>query len=78
MSVLFDGTFVGKAGHLRGSPFTVTVDDEGDGAANDLQGPLVMNYIRAMTKDVKDYSTALKSNKYPDELNLVKVKERQC
>ena len=79
--VTFDGTFAGKKGHLRGSPFTVNVEDEGDAMDNDLQGQLVMNYIMEMTKEVKKYSTeALSVLKKPipkEDLDpLVKVKEK--
>jgi dynein heavy chain len=82
LSVVFKGTFQGKAGQIRGSPFRINVlgSGEGDQINNDLNGPLVMEYIRRQIKEVKDYSTnSLKSLKKiipKDEVDaLIKVKE---
>jgi len=83
VAVKFDGTFMGKAGHIRGSPFRVTVAT-GEGAAdattNDVNGPLVMESIRTQNKNAKDYCTnSIKSLKKvipKDEVEaLIKVKE---
>lgn len=80
LSVRFAGTFQGKAGEVRGSPFRVTVADEGDSLANELNGPLVMENIRKKIKDTKDFSTnsikSLKKTIPKDEVDaLIKVKE---
>jgi len=80
VSVKFEGTFMGKAGPVRGSPFRVTVAETGDGVANELNGPLLMERIRKQIKDAKDYSTnSLKSLKKAipkEDLDaLIKVKE---
>jgi dynein heavy chain len=78
VSVVFNGTFSGKAGHLRGSPFRVKVEDTGDRMNNELNGPMVMTMIRNQTKEVKDYSTNslknLKKSIPKEELDsLIKV-----
>jgi hypothetical protein len=80
LDVQFMGTFMGKAGHLRGAPYKVNVEATGDALMNELNGPLVMEYIRKQTKEIKDYSTSalksLKKNIPKEELDaLIKVKE---
>jgi len=80
VSIVFNGTFFGKAGHIRGSPFRVNVTDVGDSVLNELTGPLLMEYVRKQTKDSKDYSTnslkSLKKTIPKDEVDgLIKVKE---
>ena len=80
LSIEFKGTFLGKAGQIRGSPFRVEVLGEGDALSNELNGPLTMEYIRKQIKETKDYSNnALKSLKKPipkEEVDaLIKVKE---
>jgi len=80
VSVKFLGTFMGKAGEIKGSPYKVDVLGEGDNLQNEPTGPLIMEYIRKQIKNVKDYSaSALKSLKKTipkDEVAaLIKVKE---
>jgi hypothetical protein len=80
LGVEFMGTFLGKAGQVRGSPFRVEVLAEGDPLNNELNGPLTMEYIRKQIKETKDYSTnALKNLKKvipKEEVDaLIKVKE---
>jgi len=80
VNVVFNGTFQGKAGPIRGSPFKVTVAETGENNANELSGPLMMNHINSQTKYVKDYSTKTKTNlqkKIPKEdvQPLINVKD---
>lgn len=80
LAVNFKGTFMGKAGHVRGSPFRVSVTDEGDSLNNELNGPLTMEYMRKQIKDTKDYATnslkSLKKTIPKEEVNaLISVKE---
>jgi dynein heavy chain len=80
LNVSFNGTFAGKAGPVRGSPFRVAVLGEGDAINNELNGPLVMEHIRRCIKETKDYSSnSLKSIKKTipkEELDaLIKVKD---
>jgi dynein heavy chain, axonemal len=79
VTVEFSGTFQGKAGPIRGSPFKLLVK-EGDQVMNEMNGPLMMEHIRKETKDIKEYaSNSFKSLKKPvpkDELDpLIRVKE---
>ena len=46
ISVVFKGTFGGKAGHLRGSPYIVQADDDAGRDKNSMTGQLVMDSIR--------------------------------
>ena len=59
VSVKFEGTFKGTAGHIRGSPYQITVaDGNADGAdaiTNDINGPLVMEYIRKQIANTSEY-----------------------
>jgi dynein heavy chain len=84
VSVKFDGTFKGKAGHIRGSPYRVEVkdgnNDEADPSANDINGPLVMTNIRKQIKDTKSWTEkclkTLKTHPPKDDLEaLIKVKD---
>ena len=80
LDVKFLGTFQGKAGRVRGSPFRVRVLGEGDALSNELNGPLMMENIRRQLKEVKEYSTnaikSLKKSIPKDEVDaLIKVKE---
>lgn len=80
INVSFKGTFQGKAGPVRGSPFRINVTDEGDNVNNEMNGPLMMEYIRKQIKDTKDYATnSLKNLKKPipkEDVNaLISVKE---
>jgi dynein heavy chain, axonemal len=80
VDIKFLGTFQGKPGRVRGSPFRITVLDTGDALINELDGPLMMENIRRKLKDTKEYSlTAIKSIKKTipkDEVEaLIKVKE---
>ena len=80
MDIKFLGTFQGKAGRVRGSPFRIRVQDEGEALSNELNGPLMMENIRRQLKEVKEYSmNAIKSLKKSipkDEVDpLIKVKE---
>jgi dynein heavy chain len=80
VKVVFKGTFLGKAGHVRGSPFRVNVLEEGDTLNNELNGPLMMEYIRKQIKETKDYATnslkSLKKQIPKEELtSLIAVKE---
>jgi len=80
VSIKFDGTFQGKAGEIRGSPFKVDVKDTGDAVTNELNGPLMMQNVMKSIKDTKDYSNScMKTLKRPvskEELDpLLKVKE---
>jgi dynein heavy chain len=84
VSVKFNGTFKGQAGHIRGSPFRVDVadgsGDDVDTSTNDLQGPLVMNEIRRQIKETKTYAerslNTLKKHPPKDELDaLIRVKD---
>jgi len=80
ISIIFDGTFKGTRGNIRGSPFRLSVVDSGDKVNNQMQGPLMMEYIRNKTKDTKDYATKtmknLKIQPTKEELEpLIKVKE---
>lgn len=70
----------GKAGQVRGSPFRVQVTDTGDAVMNELNGPLMMECIRKLIKDTKDYSSntlkSLKKTINKDDMDsLLKVKE---
>ena len=80
VDIKFLGTFQGKSGRVRGSPFRVSVLGEGDALSNELNGPLMMENIRRQLKDIKEYSTnAIKSLKktIPKDVveALIKVKE---
>ena len=80
MDIRFLGTFQGKSGRVRGSPFRVSVLAEGDAVMNELNGPLMMENIRKQLKDTKEYSAnAIKSIKKTipkEEVDaLIKVKE---
>lgn len=80
VSVSFDGTFAGKQGHVRGSPFRVLVEADGDKVKNELTGPLMMKYVVDTTKNTKDYATKnlkeLKKTIPKEEVDaLIKVKE---
>lgn len=80
LTVVFKGTFQGKAGQVRGSPFRIQVLEEGDSLNNELNGPLIMEYIRKQIKETKDYATnSLKSLKKPipkeDVQALISIKE---
>ena len=60
VDIKFLGTFQGKAGRVRGSPFRVIVLEEAQGgpSTNDLDGPLMIENIRKQVKDTKEYSSA--------------------
>jgi dynein heavy chain len=80
LNITFKGTFLGKAGQIRGSPFRVHVAEDGDSLNNELNGPLMMEYLRKKIKDTKDYATSsLKSLKKTipkeDVSALIAVKE---
>jgi dynein heavy chain len=80
VEIVFDGTFQGRAGNIRGSPFEVNVTDKGDAINNELNGPLMMEYVRKTTKETKEYSqkslSALKKTIPKDEIDaLIRVKE---
>lgn len=80
IAVNFEGTFRGKAGAIRGSPFRVSVLDEGDNISNELNGPLMMEFIRKKIRDTKDYATnslkSLKKQIPKEEVDaLIRVKE---
>lgn len=82
VDISFAGTFKGKAGPIRGSPFRVKVlpSNEGDQVFNELAGPLVMENIRKIIREVKDYSANslknIKKTVHKDDMQgLVKVKE---
>ncbi|CAM9266952.1 unnamed protein product [Chrysoparadoxa australica] len=82
VTVDFLGTFNGIGGPVRGSPFTVcAVDNEGsDKEVNSMKGPLMMNYIKDSTKELKDFCNkslkGLRAN-IPKESrpDLIRVKE---
>ncbi|RYG69829.1 hypothetical protein EON64_01745 [archaeon] len=80
LSVYFKGTFLGKAGQVRGSPFRVNVVEEGDTLNNELNGPLMMEYLRKQIKETKDYAAnslkSLKKTIPKEEVSaLIAVKE---
>eukprot|EP01035_Chromulina_nebulosa_P018310 gene18310-23996_t len=80
VSVVFNGTFRGIEGPVRGSPYRVHVIVAGDSLKNEVNGPLMMESIRKQIKDVKDYSTnvlkSLKRTIAKDDMDsLLKVKE---
>ena len=80
LSVNFNGTFLGKAGQVKGSPYKVNVLPDGDAVNNELNGPLMMDYIRKQTNQIKEYSThsyksLKKSIPKDDRDGLIKVKE---
>ena len=82
LGVEFMGTFMGKAGPVRGAPFRVNVAPASDDKSvnNDMTGPLMMKHIQDKVKEIKDYSskavTALKKAIPKDEVDaLIKVKE---
>ena len=80
VDIVFDGTFQGKAGPIRGSPFNVSVAESGDETNNMMHGPLMMDHIKRRTAEIKSYSTnSYKGMKKPtpkEEMEpLMKVKE---
>jgi dynein heavy chain, axonemal len=81
LSISFDGTFKGKGGPIRGSPFRVIVSEAGeDGLKNEINGPLMMESVRKLIKDTKDYSSnqlkVLKKTIGKDDMDsLLKTKE---
>lgn len=82
VDIKFLGTFQGKAGRVRGSPFRVIVLEEAQGvpSTNDLDGPLMIENIRKQVKDTKEYSSAaiksIKKNVPKDDVEaLIKIKE---
>ncbi|GMH84222.1 hypothetical protein TrST_g13493, partial [Triparma strigata] len=80
IDVAFEGTFKGKAGAIRGSPFFTKAAEDADESVNSLDGPLLMNSIRNATKQLKDFSDKSikgmkkKPNK-EDVKSLIAVKE---
>jgi dynein heavy chain len=81
LSVTFQGTHKGKAGHVRGSPFRVEVTPaDRESTNNQLNGTLIMSSIQKQYKDTKDFANnSLKALKKPidkeDGDALIKVKE---
>jgi dynein heavy chain, axonemal len=80
ISVVFKGTFGGKAGHLRGSPFVVQADNDAGRDKNSMTGPLVMDSIRKevaeLAKFARQTENGLKAKVPEDNLNaLLKMKE---
>jgi dynein heavy chain len=80
ISCSFGGTFQGKAGPLRCSPLRVSVSATGDKLQNELNGPLMMEAIKAQIKHTKDYSNVslkgLKKTITKEEVDpLIRVKE---
>jgi dynein heavy chain len=55
ISIDFDGTFEGVAGSIRGSPFTAHVEEGGDPENGQVDGPVLLDYIKNKTKEIKDY-----------------------
>ena len=82
LGVEFMGTFMGKAGPVRGAPFRINVGpaDDDKSVNNDLTGPLMMKHIQDKLKETKEYSTkaatALKKTIPKEEVDaLIRVKE---
>ena len=80
VSIQFNGTFQGKAGHVKGSPFRVSVVADGDPLMNEINGPLFMETVRKQIKESKEYAMAsmksIKKNIPKDDVEaLIKVKE---
>jgi hypothetical protein len=80
ISVVFKGTFGGKAGHLRGSPFVVQADNDAGRDKNAMTGPLVMDSIRKevaeLAKFARQTESGLKAKVPEDNLAaLLKMKE---
>ena len=80
VDVVFNGTFQGKAGPIRGSPFKVHVVETGDVANNKMNGPLMMEHVKKRTGEIKSYSTnsyrGLKKPTPKEDMDpLMKVKE---
>jgi len=80
ISVVFRGTFGGKAGHLRGSPFIVQADNDAGRDKNAMTGPLVMDSIRKevaeLAKFARQTESGLKAKVPEDNLQaLLKMKE---
>lgn len=64
LTIAFAGTFQGKAGPIRGSPFRVSVAIGSDASMNSFDSPLLSDHIRQQIKDAKEYATStLKSLK---------------
>jgi len=80
LTISFAGTFQGKAGQIRGSPFRVSVVTGTDATVNTFHSPLLTEHIKLQMKETKDYaSNALKNLKKSvpkDEVDaLIKVKD---
>lgn len=80
LTVAFAGTFQGKVGPIRGSPFRVSVTSGTDSTVNTFQSPLIAEHIKQQTKDAKDYASSvlknLKKTVPKDDVDaLIKVKD---
>ena len=81
IDVIFKGTFAGVAGHIRGSPFTVSAVESSDiKNINDIAGGLLVQHIKEGTSELKDYCNktmaGFKTSIPQDKVEpLIKVKE---
>ena len=52
------GTFQGVAGHVRGSPFTATFEDGVSKERNKMEGPVMMDKLRADLRELQQFTKA--------------------
>lgn len=80
VSIEFDGTFDGKAGPIRGSPFELDVTTTDDQSVNALNGSILFKNIESHISQLKEFSTATetglgKAISADDLRSLISVKE---
>jgi len=80
ISINFCGTFRGRRGPIRGSPFISEAFVEASVSCNDLNGKLLQESIRMTTNNLKSFSNATtkglsKAITKDDIKNLISVKE---
>ena len=80
VSVVFKGTYGGKAGHLRGSPYKIKMEEGASRDKNTMTGPLVLEAIRKEIADLTKFTRATENGlkaKVPENSlqALVKAKE---
>jgi dynein heavy chain len=80
IDINFGGTFEGKSGPIRGSPFTIHAVSTDDDSANDLNGSVLHQEIDTFIQDLKQSSSTIakglgKSVANDDLRSLITVKE---
>ena len=76
----FVGTFQGRAGPIRGSPFLASAEVSGNPTSNGLESAILQKHIKSCTDDLKIFSTltskGLQQTVVKEDLRiLVSVKE---